>query len=67
MSRSARYLLNALVLLLIAGHGIWWFATGRGELAPDTTVWLRAAQVIVGLAGAIWLFSRSRGAANRGS
>jgi hypothetical protein len=67
MSRSVRYLLNALLLLLLGGHAVWWFAAGRAEFAPDLTVWLKVAQAIVGLAGAIWFFSRSRGAASQGS
>jgi hypothetical protein len=67
MSRSVRYLVNAVLLLLIAGQAVWWFATGRGELAPDLSVWLKVAQIIVGFAGAIWFFSRSRGAASQGS
>ena len=67
MSRSVRYLINALLLVLIGGQAVWWFATGRAEFAPDMTVWLKVAQGIVGFAGAIWFFSRSRGAANQGS
>jgi len=67
MSRSVRYLINALLLVLVGGHAIWWFATGRAEFAPDLTVWLRVAQGVLAFAGAIWFFGRSRGAANRGS
>ena len=66
MSRSVRYLLNAVLLLLIGGHAVWWFAMGRAQFAPDLTVWLKVAQGIVGFAGAIWFFSRSR-AASQGS
>jgi hypothetical protein len=67
MSRRVRYLLNALLLLLLGGHAVWWFAAGRAEFAPDLDVWLKVAQGIVGLAGAIWFFSRSRAAASQGS
>ena len=67
MSRSVRYLLNAVLLLLLGGQAVWWFATGRAEFAPSLDVWLKVAQAIVGLAGAIWFFSRSRGAASQGS
>jgi hypothetical protein len=67
MSRSVRYLLNALLLALIGGHAVYWFATGRAEFAPSMSVWLKAAQAVVGFGGAIWFYSRSRGAANRGS
>jgi hypothetical protein len=67
MSRSVRYLLNAVLLLLVGGHAVWWFAMGRAELASDMAVWLKVAQAIVGFAGAIWFYSRSRGAASQGS
>jgi hypothetical protein len=67
MSRSTRYLINALVLLVIAGHAVWWFATGRAAAAGDMMVWLRVAQAVVGFAGAIWLYSRSRSAASPNS
>jgi hypothetical protein len=63
MSRSSRYLLNALLGLLLGGHAVYWFATGRAEFAPDMTVWLRAAQGVVGFAAAIWFYGRSRGVA----
>jgi hypothetical protein len=67
MSRSVRYLLNALLLVLVGAHAVWWFATGRAQFAPDLTVWLRVAQGILAFAGAIWFYSRSRSAANEGS
>ena len=43
MSRSIRYLLNALLCLLVGGHGVYWFAMGRAEFASDVRVgsWLR--------------------------
>jgi hypothetical protein len=67
MSRSVRYLINALLLVLVGAHAVWWFATGRAEFAPGMAVGLRVAQGIVGFAGAIWFYSRSRSAANQGS
>ena len=67
MTRSVRYLLNALLLALIGGHAVYWFAMGRAELAPSMSVWLKVAQAVVGCGGAIWFYSRSRGAASRGS
>jgi hypothetical protein len=60
MSRSARFIVNAVLCLLVAGHAVYWFATGRAELAPDFQVGLRAAQAVVGFGGAIWFFVRSR-------
>jgi hypothetical protein len=67
MSRSVRYLLNALLLVLVGAHAVWWFATGRAEFATDTAVWLKIAQAIAGFGGAIWFYSRSRSVASRGS
>jgi hypothetical protein len=67
MSKSTRYLLNALLCLLVGGHAIYWFATGRAEFASAMRVSLVVAQAVVGLAGAIWFYSRSRGAAAQGS
>ena len=60
MSRSARFVVNAVLCLLVAGHAVDWFATGRAELATDFQIGLRAAQAVVGFAGAIWFFVRSR-------
>ena len=64
MSRSARYLVNTALCVLVGVHAIYWFATGRAEFASGLRVGLRVAQAVVGFAGAIWFFSRSRGAAN---
>ena len=60
MSRSARFVVNAVLCLLVGAHAVYWFATGRAELAPDLQVGLRAVQGVVGFAGAIWFFIRSR-------
>jgi hypothetical protein len=60
MSKSLRFLINAAVCLLVGGHAVYWFATGRAEFAPDLQIGLRTAQAVVGLAGAIWFFIRSR-------
>jgi hypothetical protein len=60
MSRSARFIVNAVLCLLVAGHAVYWFATGRADLAPDLQVGLRVAQAVLGFAGAIWFFVRSR-------
>ena len=66
MSKSVRYLLNAVLCLLVAGHALYWFATGRAEFATGMRVGLVVAQAVVGFAGAIWFYSRSRGAAAQG-
>jgi hypothetical protein len=60
MSRSARFLVNAALLLLVAAHAVYWFAMGRAEFATDLQVGLRVAQAVAGFAGAIWFFVRSR-------
>ena len=60
MSRSARFLVNSALCLLVAGHAVYWFATGRADFAPDFQIGLRVAQAVVGFAGAVWFFVRSR-------
>ena len=60
MSRSIRFLLNAALCLLVGGHAIYWFATGRAEFASDIRIGLVVAQAVAGLGGAIWFFVRSR-------
>jgi hypothetical protein len=61
MSRNARYLVNAIVLLLIGAHGVYRFATERPDLVSDgISLGLVIAQVVVGFGGAIWFFARSR-------
>ena len=64
MSRSARFLVNAALLLLVAAHAVYWFAMGRAEFATDLQVGLRVAQGIAGFAGALWFFIRARSVAN---
>jgi hypothetical protein len=63
MSKSVRHLLNALLCLVVGGHAVYWFAMGRAEFASDFRVGLVVAQAVVGLAGAVWFFVRSRGVA----
>ena len=60
MSRSVRFLLNAVLCFLIGAHAIYWFAMGRAEFASDVRVGLVVAQAVVGFGGAIWFFIRSR-------
>lgn len=61
MARNVRYLVNAIVLLLIGAHGIYRFTTERTQLDSDGfALGLVVAQVVVGLGGAIWFFVRSR-------
>lgn len=60
MSRTTRYVLNALLCLLVGGHAVYWFAMGRAEVATDLRVGLVVAQAVAGFAGAIWFFMRSR-------
>jgi len=62
MSKSLRFLINAAVSLLVGAHAVYWFAAGRAEFAPDLQIGLRTAQAVVGLAGAVWFFIRSRSA-----
>lgn len=63
MSRSNRYLINAGICLLVGAHAVWWFASGQSAFVAGFWIALRVAQAVLGFAGAIWFFSRSRGAA----
>jgi hypothetical protein len=63
MTRSARHLVNAVICLVVGAHAVYWFATGSAERATDLRVGLVVAQAIVGFAGAVWFYSRSRGVA----
>ena len=60
MAKNVRYLVNAIVLLLIGAHGIYRFTTERAELSDGITLGLVVAQIVVGIGGAIWFFVRSR-------
>lgn len=60
MPRTTRYVLNALLCLLVGAHAVYWFAMGRAEFATDVRVGLVVAQAVAGFAGAIWFFMRSR-------
>jgi hypothetical protein len=63
MSKSTRHLVNAAICLIVGAHAIYWFAAGRAEAASDVRIGLVVAQAVVGLFGAVWFYSRSRGAA----
>jgi hypothetical protein len=62
MSRSALHLINALICLAVGAHAIYWFMTGRAEFASNLRVGLVVAQAALGCVGAVWFYSRSRGA-----
>lgn len=62
MSRSVRYVINSLLCLLVGAHAVYWFLMGRAEFASEVRVGLVVAQAVLGFAGAVWFFMRSRGA-----
>jgi len=62
MSKSTRHLINAVICLVVGVHAIYWFAMGRAETATDLRIGLVVAQAVLGLFGAVWFYSRSRGA-----
>ncbi len=64
MSRSTRFLVNAVLCLLVGAHALYWFATGGAQFASGVRVALVVAQAVVGFAGAIWFYGRSRSAAS---
>lgn len=61
MSKSLRHIVNAAICLLVAGYSIYWFVDGRAAAASMVSVGLAVAGIVVGLAGAVWFYSRSRG------
>ena len=64
MAKNVRYLVNAVVLLLIGAHGIYRFTTERAELSDGLSLGLVIAQIVVGIGGAIWFLVRSRRASS---
>ena len=64
MSKSARYLVNAIVCLAVGVYALYWFAAGRAASAPSLSIGLAVAGAVVGLGGAVWFYSRSRSAAS---
>ncbi|HEX5420278.1 MAG TPA: hypothetical protein VFY39_09775 [Gammaproteobacteria bacterium] len=60
MTQSARHQINALVCVIVVAHGIYWFASGRMELAANGRAGLAMAEVVVGLIGAVWFWQRAR-------
>ena len=61
MSKSLRHAVNAAICLLVAGYCIYWFVDGRAGGASLVSIGLAVAGIVVGLAGAVWFYSRSRG------
>jgi hypothetical protein len=61
MRKSTRHQINALILALVAAHAVYWFATGQAAVSTTPMVGLRVAQGVLGVVGALWFFSRSRG------
>jgi hypothetical protein len=64
MARSTRFVVNAVLCALVGAHAIYWFATGQAASASNVGVGLKVAQGVVGFAGAIWFYSRSRSVAS---
>lgn len=62
MSRSTRYVINAILCLLVAAHAIYWFANGNAATATQLRTGLVVAQAVLGVIGAVWFFTRARGA-----
>jgi len=62
MNKSSRHRINALICLLVIAHAVYWFVSGRMELASNARIGLVVAKALLGLGGAVWFWSRSRGA-----
>lgn len=63
MTKASRHRINAVICLLVLAHAVYWFTSGQMEFASSVRVGLMVAQAVVGLGGAVWFFSRARGAA----
>jgi hypothetical protein len=61
MTKVARHRINALICVLVFAHAIYWFVSGRTEFATGLRIGLVVAQAVLGFAGAIWFWGRSRG------
>jgi hypothetical protein len=62
MTKTSRHRINALICVLVFAHAVYWFVTGRTDNATNLRVALVVAQAVLGLGGAVWFWSRSRGA-----
>ena len=63
MSKASRHRINALICLLVLAHAVYRFLSGQMPFASGMWVGLVVAQAVVGLGGAVWFWSRARGAA----
>ena len=63
MNKVWRHRINAVICLLVLAHAVYLFATGRMEFASNLRIGLAVAEAVLGLGGAVWFWSRSRGAA----
>ena len=63
MATGSRHRINAVICLLVVAHAIYRATTD--DLAPTLNLrtGLVVAQGVLGLAGAVWFWSRSRGSA----
>lgn len=62
MTNASRHRINAVICLLVLAHAVYWFVSGRMEFASNLRIGLVVAQAVLGLGGAAWFWSRSRGA-----
>ena len=63
MSGVSRHRINAAICLLVLVHAIYRFVSGNLEPGLNLRTALIVAQGLLGLAGAVWFWSRSRGMA----
>jgi hypothetical protein len=63
MATASRHRINAVICLLVVAHAIYRFATDDLEPSLNLRTGLVVAEGVLGLAGAAWFWSRSRGAA----
>ena len=61
MTNSVRHLINAVICALVLVHAVYWLVSGHMETATELRIGLVFAQALLGLVGAIWFWTRSRG------
>ncbi len=64
MTKVLRHRVNAAICVLVLAHAVYLFASGRLEAASDLRIGLGVAQGVLGLAGAVWFWNRSRSVAS---
>lgn len=61
MNGVSRHRINAVICVLVLVHAVYRFVSGNMEPGFNLRTALIVAQGVLGLGGAVWFWSRSRG------